>query len=53
VLLVGGEALKNAWVFLVAPIVDGVLSALAHQSLQGKEAEQTSKTGHPFGCPVY
>lgn len=38
-LLVGGEALKNVWVFLVAPLVGGVLAALAHQFLQGKEAE--------------
>lgn len=38
-LLVGGEALKNVWVFLVAPLVGGVLAALAHQFLQSKEAE--------------
>lgn len=38
-LLVGGDALKCVWVFIVAPLAGGVLAALAHQFLQGKKAE--------------
>ncbi|MBQ9325719.1 MAG: MIP family channel protein [Clostridia bacterium] len=32
-LLAGGDALKNVWVFIVAPMVGGVLAALVHRSL--------------------
>ncbi|MBE5813278.1 MAG: MIP family channel protein [Clostridiales bacterium] len=32
-LLVGGEALANVWVFLVAPLVGGVLAALVYKFL--------------------
>ncbi len=38
-LLVGGEALKNVWVFIVAPLVGGVLAALAYRFLAGEKAE--------------
>lgn len=36
-LLKGGEALSNVWVFIVAPLVGGVLAALAYRFLAGKE----------------
>ena len=32
-LLVGGEALKNVWVFILAPLVGGVLAALTYKFL--------------------
>ena len=32
-LIKGGEALANVWVFIVAPLVGGVLAALAYRSL--------------------
>jgi len=35
-LFVGGEALANVWVFIVAPLVGGVLAALVHRALQEK-----------------
>ena len=39
-LLVGGDALKNIWVFIVAPLVGGVLAALVYQFLDGKKAKK-------------
>lgn len=36
-LLVGGDALKNVWVFLVAPLIGGVLAALVYKFLDGKK----------------
>lgn len=38
-LFMGGEALKNVWVFIVAPLAGGVLAALTYQFLDGKKAE--------------
>jgi len=39
-LLVGGDALANVWVFIVAPLVGGVLAALVYKFLDnGKEEE--------------
>lgn len=38
-LLVGGEALANVWVFIVAPLVGGVLAALAYKFLDGKKTK--------------
>ena len=38
-LLVGGDALKNVWVFIVAPLVGGVLAALVYKFLASKKAE--------------
>lgn len=38
-LFMGGEALANVWVFIVAPLVGGVLAALVYKFLAGKEAE--------------
>ena len=32
-LFVGGEALKNVWVFIVAPLVGGVLAALCYKAI--------------------
>lgn len=37
-LLVGGDALKNVWVFIVAPLAGGVLAAVVYQFLDGKKA---------------
>lgn len=34
-LLAGGEALSQVWVFLLAPLVGGVLAALVYQALSG------------------
>lgn len=33
----GGDALKNVWVFIVGPLVGGLLAALAHRVLAGKK----------------
>ena len=33
----GGEALANVWVFIVAPLIGGVLAALAYRFLAGKK----------------
>lgn len=38
-LFVGGDALANVWVFLVAPLVGGVLAALVYKFLDSKQAE--------------
>ena len=38
-LFVGGEALANVWVFLVAPLVGGVLAALVYKFLAGEKEE--------------
>lgn len=38
-LFVGGDALTNVWVFLVAPLVGGVLAALVYKFLDSKKAE--------------
>ena len=35
---VGGDALTNVWVFLVAPLVGGVLAALVYKFLDSKKA---------------
>ena len=37
-LLKGGEALANVWVFILAPLVGGVLAALCYRYLAGKDA---------------
>lgn len=38
-LFVGGEALSTVWVFIVAPLVGGVLAALVYKFLDSKKAE--------------
>ena len=38
-LFVGGDALANVWVFIVAPLVGGVLAALVYKFLASKKAE--------------
>lgn len=38
-LFVGGDVLANVWVFLVAPLVGGVLAALVYKFLDSKKAE--------------
>ena len=38
-LFVGGDALANVWVFLVAPLFGGVLAALVYKFLDSKKAE--------------
>ncbi len=38
-LFVGGDALSSVWVFIVAPLVGGVLAALVYKFLDGKKAE--------------
>ncbi len=38
-LLVGGEALANVWVFIVAPLIGGALAAFAYKFLDGKKDE--------------
>lgn len=37
-LLVGGAALSNVWVFIVAPLIGGVLAALTYKFLDSKNA---------------
>ena len=39
-LLAGGEALSNVWVFIVAPLVGGVLAALVYKFLSAKKEEK-------------
>ena len=41
-LFVGGTALSQLWVFLLAPLVGGVLAALAHQVLYPRGEEEAS-----------
>lgn len=36
-LLMGGDALANVWVFIVGPLVGGVLAALVYKFLSGKK----------------
>ncbi len=36
-IFVGGEALANVWVFIVAPLCGGALAALCHKLLSGKK----------------
>jgi len=38
-LFVGGDALANVWVFIVAPLIGGVLAAVVYKFLAGKKAE--------------
>lgn len=38
-LIEGGQALKDVWVFIVAPLVGGVLAAVVYRFLAGKEEE--------------
>ncbi|MBQ7547962.1 MAG: aquaporin [Clostridia bacterium] len=38
-LFVGGDALKNVWVFIVAPLVGGVLAALCYKFLASKKED--------------
>jgi len=37
-LFVGGDALASVWVFIVAPLVGGVLAALVYRFLDTKKA---------------
>jgi aquaporin Z len=36
-LFVGGDALKNVWVFIVAPLLGGILAALVHEVLNASD----------------
>lgn len=38
-LFVGGDALTNVWVFIIAPLVGGVLAALCYKFLSSKKEE--------------
>ena len=51
-LVVGGTALSQVWLFIVAPLVGGVLAAVLHRSLYREEgiklaaeAQQPDETG--------
>lgn len=33
----GGEALANVWIFIVAPLIGGILAAMAYRFLAGKK----------------
>jgi len=37
-LFLGGTALKQVWLFLVAPVVGGILAAILHQYFRGSDA---------------
>ncbi|MBR6548979.1 MAG: aquaporin [Clostridia bacterium] len=39
-LFVGGDALSNVWVFIVAPLVGGVLAALVYKCLAAGQKEE-------------
>lgn len=38
-LLVGGDSFKNVWVFIVAPLIGGVIAAFVYKLLDSKKAE--------------
>ena len=38
-LFMGGDALRDVWVFIVAPLIGGVLAALIYKFLDAKKAE--------------
>jgi aquaporin Z len=38
-LIVGGTALSQVWLFIVAPLVGGVIAALLHLAFHPKEAD--------------
>ena len=38
-LFVGGDALANVWVFIVAPLIGGVLAAFAYKLIAGKKED--------------
>jgi aquaporin Z len=46
-IFVGGSALRQLWVFIVAPLVGGVLAALAHQVLYPRGEEEASVAPAP------
>ena len=46
-LFVGGTALSQLWVFILAPLVGGVLAALAHQFLYPKGEEEATVAPAP------
>ena len=39
-LFVGGDALRDVWVFIVAPLVGGVLAALVYKFLSSEKAKK-------------
>ena len=46
-IFVGGSALSQLWVFIVAPLVGGVLAALAHQVLYPRGEKEASVAPAP------
>lgn len=43
-LVVGGEALKQVWLFIVAPLVGGIVGALAHMAIFGRTNDMAPAT---------
>ena len=39
-LVVGGESLKQVWLFIVAPLIGGVVGALAHIGVYGRSHDE-------------
>ena len=39
-LFMGGDALSSVWVFIVAPLIGGILAALVYKLLKGKETKK-------------
>ena len=49
----GGDAFKNVWVFIVAPLVGGVLAALVYKLLaEGSEPEAKAEPAAPVTKPA-
>jgi aquaporin Z len=50
-LIVGGTALSQVWLFIVAPLIGGVLAALLHELLYREEdaglAPEAQQAGEP------
>jgi aquaporin Z len=44
-LVVGGTALKQVWLFIVAPLVGGALAAGVHLAFYGKSDARPDLTG--------
>ena len=42
-LIVGGTALKQLWLFIVAPLVGGIIGALANLAIFGKDTEELAE----------
>lgn len=55
-LIVGGEALRELWLFIVAPLVGGIVAAMVHVILHAEPREGTEQAAAPLvkaGTPAH